>query len=67
MIIVDLLWHFTLTPGVAVIFSGYQGFQYHYFISEGNEDPEVYRLMDGGDPPEKISETFTAYLKSTIN
>lgn len=54
-------------PETAVVFSGYQGFQYHYFISEGSEDPEVYRLMDGGEPPEKITDTFTAYLKSIIS
>jgi hypothetical protein len=54
-------------PSKAFVFSGYQGFQYHYFICDGKEDPEVYRIMDGGEPPEKVADTFTDYLKSMVS
>jgi hypothetical protein len=54
-------------PSKAFVFSGYQGFQYHYFICDGKEDPEVYRIMDGGEPPEKVADTFTDYLRSMIS
>ncbi|GAA6154318.1 SMI1/KNR4 family protein [Pseudoteredinibacter isoporae] len=54
-------------PSKAFIFSGYQGFQYHYFICDGKDDPEVYRIMDGGGPPEKVADTFTDYLKSMVS
>lgn len=53
-------------PEDSFVFSGYQGFQYHYFICDGTEDPAVYRVMDGGDPPEKVSESFSAYLESAV-
>jgi hypothetical protein len=54
-------------PDNAFVFSAYQGFQYHYFVCDGNEDPAVYRILDGGHPPEKVSESFTAYFRSSIN
>lgn len=53
-------------PELAVVFSGYQGFQYHYFLSDGNENPEIYRIMDDGSPPKKVSNSFTEYLMSII-
>lgn len=54
-------------PSKAFVFSGYQGFQYHYFICDGKENPAVYRIMDGGGVSQKVADTFTDYLKSMVN
>jgi len=53
-------------PKRAFIFSGYQGFQYHYFICDGKDDPEVYRITDGDRLAKKVAESFSDYLKSMI-
>ena len=50
-------------PEKAYIFHGYQGFQYRFFICEKNDDPAVFGVMDGGSPPEKITESFTKYIE----
>ena len=54
-------------PENAFVFSGYQGFQYHYFICDGRGDPEIYRIMDGGESTQKVAESFSGYLKSMVN
>lgn len=53
-------------PVKSFVFSAYQGFQYHYFICDGKNDPEVYRLFDGGEVPKKVANSFSEYLISML-
>lgn len=54
-------------PKNAFVFSEYQGFQYHYFLCGESDDPEVYRIMDGNEPPYKVADRFSNYIKQALN
>ncbi|NVJ62434.1 MAG: SMI1/KNR4 family protein [Gammaproteobacteria bacterium] len=51
-------------PDKAFVFSGYQGFQYLFFECEVSDNPPVYRVMDGGEPPEQIYDSLSKYFEA---
>lgn len=53
-------------PDNIFVFGGYQGYQYQYFVCDGNDDPGIYRIMNDGSGAQKISDSFTAYIDSSI-
>jgi hypothetical protein len=52
-------------PKNSFIFSGYQGFQYHYFLCNGKSDPQVFRVLDDGSI-KIVSNSFSEYLFSAL-
>lgn len=55
---------FTL-PDDAFVFSGYQGYQYLYFIC-GEPDPKVWILNDGGGPPKIHSKSLSEHFARAV-
>lgn len=54
-------------PSDAFVFSMHQGYEFNYFvISEGN-DPSVYQYIEGDGPPVLVWDSFSAFLRKSIN
>jgi hypothetical protein len=54
-------------PSDAFVFSMHQGYEFNYFVvSEGN-DPPVYQYVEGDGPPVLVWDSFSAFLRKSIN
>jgi hypothetical protein len=56
-----------ILPTDAFVFSMHQGYEFNFFvISEGN-DPPVYQYVEGDGPPVLVWDSFSAFLRKSIN
>jgi len=56
-----------ILPFDAFVFSMHQGYEFNYFVlSEGN-DPPVYQYVEGDGPPVLVWDSFSAFLRNSIN
>ncbi|WP_458122146.1 SMI1/KNR4 family protein [Paenibacillus sp. Z6-24] len=56
-----------ILPTDAFVFSMHQGYEFSFFvISEGN-DPPVYQYVEGDGPPVLVWDSFSAFLRKSIN
>ena len=55
---------FTL-PDKAFVFLMHQGYQFMYFICNGNNDPQIWYYHEGDMEPKVKWETFSEYVSST--
>ncbi|MFZ6638843.1 SMI1/KNR4 family protein [Undibacterium sp. TC4M20W] len=53
-------------PKDAFIFYAYQGGFFHYFICDGNEDPEIYSVNDGQIDAHFVIGSFSTFIKEAI-
>ncbi|TMV50639.1 SMI1/KNR4 family protein [Paenibacillus mesophilus] len=54
-------------PSDAFVYSMHQGYEFNYFIvSEGN-NPPVYQYVEGDGPPVLVWDSFSTFLKKSIN
>lgn len=50
-------------PGGAVVFMMHQGYQFYYFMADGEtEDPPVHYFIQGRDGPEQTHTRFTDWV-----
>lgn len=48
------------------VFAGHHDYVYLYFNTEAGDDPPVYRYIEGEDKPEKVFESFSEWVKSSV-
>lgn len=55
-------------PMDAFVFFMHQGYQFMYFrIVAGEADPSIYNYIEGDAIPEQMYESFSAFLKESID
>ncbi|MEM1182847.1 MAG: SMI1/KNR4 family protein [Acidobacteriota bacterium] len=52
-------------PDDALIFTGYQGYQYTFFRCLG-DDPPVYRFFDDDEEPTQTADSLSAFLREMV-
>lgn len=54
-------------PEGAFVFYMHQGYEFGYFLLNGNDDPPVFQYVEGSSEPEVAWPSFTAYLTDVIH
>lgn len=49
-------------PSDAFVFAMHQGYQFMFFRASEGDDPPVYYYYEGKGTPQRISDSFSAYL-----
>lgn len=57
---------FTL-PADAFVFSMHQGYEFNFFVTSEGNDPPVYQYVEGDGPPVLVWDSFSAFLRKSIN
>ena len=52
-------------PSDAFVFSGYQGYIYHFFRC-ASSDPPVWRLRDDDEPPMQVADSFSDHFRRMV-
>lgn len=54
-------------PSNGFVFSMHQGYEFNYLVLSEGTDPPVYQYVEGDGPPVLVWDSFSAFLKTSIN